>query len=151
MIPQGIERIHAYAFAYCDGLTEIIIPDSVTEIDECILLECHDLIRIRGGNYTEIPSTMITNDYELAEFVVPRSVSVIRKGALTNLATRAVYIPASVETIEAGALWTAADAVLYCEAAEQPEGWQEGWYITGGWRDGSENQIEVVWNAKMPD
>ena len=29
VIPDGVEEIEAEAFAYCDGLTSVVIPDSV--------------------------------------------------------------------------------------------------------------------------
>lgn len=51
-IPNSVERIEAYAFAYCESLTHIAIPQSVKRINERAFLACKSLtdVEISGNN-----------------------------------------------------------------------------------------------------
>ncbi|SHJ57692.1 leucine-rich repeat domain-containing protein [Pseudobutyrivibrio xylanivorans] len=49
-IPYGVESIGAYAFAYCDSLTEVVIPDSVKEISEFAFFKCGTIGEVRLPN-----------------------------------------------------------------------------------------------------
>lgn len=42
-VPDGVERIGAYAFAECAGLREVVLPDSVREIGVGAFRSCPDL------------------------------------------------------------------------------------------------------------
>ena len=48
-VPEGIQSIATVAFQECDFMTEIIIPDSVTEIGDAALPKFNNLI-CRGGD-----------------------------------------------------------------------------------------------------
>ena len=53
-IKSGTERIGYYMFGYCENLTEIIIPEGVTEIEDNVFELCHSLERL------VLPSTITT-------------------------------------------------------------------------------------------
>ena len=43
-VPEGTQRILSWAFSGCSGLTGILIPDSVTDIDPEAFLGCRDFV-----------------------------------------------------------------------------------------------------------
>ena len=105
----AMTSIPAYAFYRCVGLTDVIIPDGVTVIEECAFSGCHSLTNITiPGSVTSIgheafyntdltsiviPSGVTTVGYEafrgcsrLASIEIPDSVTFIGEGAFSNTA-----------------------------------------------------------------
>ena len=50
VIPEGVTEIKNYAFNYCRSLTSIVIPNSVTSIGSEAFSGCYDLINVVIGN-----------------------------------------------------------------------------------------------------
>lgn len=48
-LPDTLEEIGDWAFAYCDHLTEIVIPSGAVRFGKAVFLECRELKRISGG------------------------------------------------------------------------------------------------------
>ena len=105
----AMTSIPAYAFYRCVGLTDVIIPDGVTVIEECAFYRCLSLtnITIPGSvicigheafyntdlTSIVIPSGVTTVGYEafrgcsrLASIEIPDSVTFIGEGAFSNTA-----------------------------------------------------------------
>lgn len=68
-IPQGIEEIGGYAFAYCGSLTAVTIPDSVTTIGYRAFFDCESLTAVTipdsvttigGGAFAGCPNLTLT-------------------------------------------------------------------------------------------
>ena len=81
VIPEGTEKIGAYAFSFCAGLTSITIPDSVTSIGDDAFEWCTGLTSI-----TIPDSVMSIGDYafvgcsDLTSVTIPDSVTSIGEG-----------------------------------------------------------------------
>lgn len=48
-LPDTLEEIGDWAFAYCDHLTEIVISSGTVRFGKAVFLECRELKRISGG------------------------------------------------------------------------------------------------------
>ena len=46
VLPDSVTEIGDFAFAWCSGLTSIVIPDSVKHIDSDVFKECDDIVII---------------------------------------------------------------------------------------------------------
>lgn len=97
----GVTRIRDYAFYYCDSLTDITIPDSVTTIGSNAFYSCDSLTDITiPDSVTSIGDGAFCDCYSLAEVTIGNSVTTIGASAfgycdnLTN-----IVIPDSVTTI----------------------------------------------------
>ena len=82
-IPDSVTSIGSYAFRYCDSLTSITIPDSVTSIGDWAFGYCDSLT--------------------------------------------SVTIPDSVTTIGYDAFSSCSSLTIYCEAQSKPSGWSSEW------------------------
>ncbi len=81
---NGTTQIVRWIFAYCDGLEEITIPDTVTKIGNAVFYSCKNLRTVNiSGNVTEIGSSVFRECLALQEIVIPDSV--------TSIGTNAFY------------------------------------------------------------
>ena len=118
VVPNGVEKIGACAFASYDKLKRIALPASVSEIDSCAFLGCSALERVdvsrnnlyfrshRGALFSKFSSTLVfcppTNKRK--KIVVPDSVAGIVSGAFSDLAAlEEIVLPDSWLTVEANA------------------------------------------------
>ena len=104
-IGDGVERIPAYIFKDCTGLTgSVTIPNSVTDIGWYAFADCTGLTGVTlGGNVTKIEERAFNNCTGLTSIVFPDSVTDIGNWAfagctgLTN-----VKVPGRVTSISEG-------------------------------------------------
>ena len=95
------------AFARCDSLTSVVIPNSVTKIGDSAFWSCKGLTSI------DIPNSVtVIGDYafsfafvydHLTSIVIPNSVTVIGAGAFNASSLASIEIPNSVTEIGDGA------------------------------------------------
>ena len=100
-IGDGVTSIGAYAFAYCFGLTNIIIPGSVTSIETSAFRNCYGLTNIIiPGSVTSIGTYAFTYCYGFANIIIPGSVTSIEANAFNtcNRLSNAI-IPDSITSI----------------------------------------------------
>ncbi len=121
-IPYGVKTIGASAFARRFGRKTYEIPDTVEIID--------------GLAFTET---------SVERMILPSSVVQIgRSGFSDNKSLHTVWIPASVQIIEEKCFEHCSNITIYCEATEQPAGWDENWLAD------CENPT-VIWGAKLEE
>lgn len=70
-IPRSVKEISAYAFAFCEEITSITIPDSVTVINLASFRNCRKLASIHvspdNPNYTDIDGVLVYKETEELE------------------------------------------------------------------------------------
>ena len=101
IIPESVTEIGAEAFIWCDSLTNIILPKSVVKIGDFAFQRCSSLVSIIiPDGVTEIGLGVFSGCINLTTVVIPNSVKIIHPRAfksckkLTN-----VVIPDSVTEI----------------------------------------------------
>ena len=167
VIPNSVTTIGDYAFYGCSSLTSIEIPNSVTTIGDRAFYDCSNLTNIEipnsvttiGGSAfygcNKLTSVVIPNsvttigDYafldcsNLTSVVIPNSVTTIGYSAFSGCSSlTSVVIPSSVTTIGYYAFYGCSNLTIYCEASEQPKGWNSKW---------NSSNCPVVWNYKNKD
>ncbi len=103
-IPDSVTDIGDAAFAYCKNLKSITVPDSVTKFGEAVFGYCESLTNVTiPNNLKTISYGMFAYCYRLTSIKIPYGVTSIQGGAfgfcknLTN-----ITIPDSVTEIESG-------------------------------------------------
>lgn len=111
-VPDGVIKINR-AFSYCENLTDITIPDSVTEIGASAFRYCISLTDIVIPNsVTEIGEEAFYGCEKLENITIPNSVLSIGSGAFDGCESLiSITIPDSVESI-------GLDAFAYCTSLE---------------------------------
>ena len=95
VIPDTVTEIKSYAFAYCDSLTSITIPDSVTSIGNNAFYCCTSLTSITmGGSVTTIGNNAFNSCTSLT--------SVTMGGSVTTIGSYAFYYCTSLTSITMG-------------------------------------------------
>ena len=103
--PDGLLSIEDSAFYGCAGLTEIVMPDSVTHAGLYAFGLCDNLKKIQlSNNLTEIAVQLCYMCKSLEEIVIPDSVKVIGDGAVAECPLRSVSLGSGIEKIESFAL-----------------------------------------------
>ncbi len=103
---KPVVAIAAYAFAFCNSLTKITIPNSVTSIEGYAFCECSSLESIN----------------------IPNSVTNIGYFAFLDcVSLESIIIPSSVTSIGYYAFGDCNSLTIYCESASEPEGWYDVW------------------------
>ncbi|MBQ7117656.1 MAG: leucine-rich repeat domain-containing protein, partial [Clostridia bacterium] len=111
VIPEGIERIGAYAFNNNSFLKSVVLPDTLTEIGEEAFYECENLESVSFGDSLEhIYEGAFEACESLGNFTLPDSLLTIGEWAFSgNYAMTEVTIPDKVREIHLGTF-------SYCEA-----------------------------------
>ena len=100
-IPEGVESIRYYAFAYCMNLKEVRIADSVVSIGGRAFEGCESLKKVELPNgLGEIGEYTFFLCEELKAIRIPDSVRHIRKGAFYGSSLGRVSFPEGLESIE---------------------------------------------------
>ena len=141
VIPDSVTSIGYYAFDGCSSLTEIVIPDSVTSIGVSAFYDCSSLTEIViPDSVTSIGDSAFSNCTSLTEIVIPDSVTSIGGGAFYNCTSLTeIVIPDSVTSIGKNAFWSCTSLTIFCEAENQPSGWDVHW---------NSSNRPVVWGYK---
>ena len=100
-IPDGVTSIGDYAFYGCSGLTSVTIPDSVTSIGNYAFSECSGLTSVTIGNgMTSIGSWAFEGCSGLTSVTIPDSVTSIERYAFSGCSgLTSITIPDSVTSI----------------------------------------------------
>ena len=100
-IPDSVTEIDEWAFQSCSGLTEITIPNSVTEIDLGAFAFCSNLTKITlSENITELSGFIFEDCTSLPEITIPSSVTKINMEAFEDCSSLTeIIIPENVTEI----------------------------------------------------
>ena len=100
-VKEGTRIICDRAFWYCDSLSEIVIPSSVTSIGDWALNGCNSLSEIViPSSVTSIGYRAFSGCYSLSEIVIPSSVTSIGDWAFYGCDSLSeIVIPSSVTSI----------------------------------------------------
>ncbi|MDB4641251.1 leucine-rich repeat protein [Akkermansiaceae bacterium] len=103
-IPDSVTNIGHYAFKGCPSLTSITIPDSVTNIGQGTFEDCSDLTTITiPGSVTSIGRYSFKACTSLTSIMIPDSVTSIEQGAFQDCSSLiTITIPDSVTSIGQG-------------------------------------------------
>lgn len=100
-LPEGIKTIENSAFESISGLTEIVVPASVTSIGKCAFSDCENLREVVLLPQMEsIPEDMFESCGSLTTVNIPTSVKILEPGcfsACTSL--RDIHLPEGLEKI----------------------------------------------------
>ena len=101
IIPESVTNIGEHAFSCCDSLTSINIPDSVTSIGDWAFSNCNSLTSINiPDSVTTIGDFAFSRCISLKSIVIPNSVTSIGDYAFSNCNSLTnINIPDSVTTI----------------------------------------------------
>lgn len=120
----NLETISKTAFEYCENLTAIIIPDSVTSIGEHAFYRCTSLTSINiPDGVTEIGRGTFFGCENLKEIIIPDSVITIGESAFENCkGVESITIGKKVTLIEKKGFGTYSDYLktIYCKPATPP-------------------------------
>ena len=100
-----VTTIKAYAFEYCKGLTEIILPDSVKTVGTGAFYKCSSLksITISSG-ITTLSASMFSGCISLSNVIIPHNITEIKSEAFYNCSSlTSITIPKEVLIIGSGA------------------------------------------------
>ncbi|MBR2302607.1 MAG: leucine-rich repeat domain-containing protein [Clostridia bacterium] len=137
-----LQVIKRDAFASCEGLTEVLIPASVTEIQSSAFFDCGLLknLTFESGSQLQIIGSSAFSECEsLAEVLIPSSVIIIDGSAFWNCQKlKSIIIPTSV--VQMGNwIFTVEGTKIYCESMTKPVDWEETW---------CDSDCEVYWYSQ---
>ena len=102
-VPEGITAIGGYAFAYNTNIEEIVLPSTVTTLNDRAFRDTSASTVVLNEGLTNISYQAFRNASNVKEVVIPSTVTTISKEAFQNSGITALTIPASVTTLEYGA------------------------------------------------
>lgn len=106
VIGNDVRSIGNGAFSLCHGLTSVVIPDNVTSIDEDAFFYCDNLMSVKIGNgVTSIGRLAFSSCSSLTKIVIPDNVMSVGSHAFSDCSS----------------------LTIYCEAENQPSGWNSDW------------------------
>ncbi len=117
----NITILYNYDFAYCDKLTTIILPESITEIGSYTFYYCTSLssVNIPDG-VTAISGNAFSHCTSLKSITLPSNLTTIGTFAFGYTGLTSITIPESVELIDYGAFCRSYDLSRVTVNAETP-------------------------------
>ena len=151
---NSLTNIGNSAFAECSSLVSVTIPDSVTSIGSYAFRRCTSLTSITVSNdntsYKSIDGNLHSKDGKIliqyaagekdTNFTIPDCVTRIEYYAFDGCTSiTGVIIPNSVTSIGNYAFLGCTSLTIYCEAENQPSGWNSNW---------NPSNCPVIWEYK---
>ncbi|MBO5912874.1 MAG: leucine-rich repeat domain-containing protein [Clostridia bacterium] len=103
-VPAGVTSIGGYAFAYNDNIEKIILPSTVTTLNDRAFRDTTAKEVVLNEGLTNISYQAFRNATGVESVVIPSTVTTISKEAFQNSGVKTLVIPANVTTIEYGGL-----------------------------------------------
>ena len=113
-----MQVINNDAFAGCESLVSVEIPDSVTKIWSAAFDRCSNLIYVKlPKSLTEIDPFVFRKCNNLTEIVLPDALEVIEREAFADCEKLSnIYIPDSVKSIDETSFSNCNSLIIYCSA-----------------------------------
>ena len=113
-------------FSYCSSLTSIVIPGSVTDIEDDAFQGCTNLTSVTiSEGVTSIGNCMFSNCYSLTSISIPNSVTTIKELAFHGcISLTSITIPSSVTSIKGAAFyscWSLTSVISYIQKPQTLE------------------------------
>lgn len=100
VLPDTLTRIEEFAFADT-ALTGITIPESVTELGDCVFEQCSNLTSVNlPGGLTKIPAGLFRSCTNLTSIEIPKGVTRIEGEAFSWTGLTELTIPEGLTDIE---------------------------------------------------
>ena len=103
-VPAGVTSIGGYAFAYNDNIEKIILPSTVTTLNDRAFRDTTAKEVVLNEGLTNISYQAFRNATGVESVVIPLTVTTISKEAFQSSGIKTLVIPANVTTIEYGGL-----------------------------------------------
>jgi len=98
VIPEGVEKIGAYAFYECSSLRKVTLPDSVKTISQDGFSSCPMLEEINiPSSVTEIGNRAFANDKALKNIALPEGLETMGTEVFDGAGIRTITIPSTVK------------------------------------------------------
>lgn len=106
-LPNSIDSIGYKAFAYCNNITNVYIPDNVKFIEQDAFQKCKRLKAVRlPASISSLERGIFSMCYGLEEIEVPANVKVLKQDVFGGCyKLRAVQLHEGLEVIERGVFW----------------------------------------------
>lgn len=100
-IPDSVTKIKDGAFTYCEALVKVEIPESVTEIGKAAFIGCKSLSEVRlPSKIAIIADELFAKNTSLKHITIPEGVTAIGSGAFHGCESlQEIEIPKSVTSI----------------------------------------------------
>lgn len=129
-IPDSVTEIGRKAFNHCPNLTRILIPDNVTDLESEVFTSCSSATEVYiGSGITELKTSIFENCSSLTSVTIPSNVTFIGNYAFSNCTNLAsVTVEAIVPPSLASGVFddTSSNLVIYVpnvDVYRQTEGW----------------------------
>ncbi|MBQ4073779.1 MAG: leucine-rich repeat protein [Clostridia bacterium] len=101
-IPEGVTVIGSYAFAYNDNIKKIVLPSTVTTLNDRAFRDTSASEVVLNEGLTNISYQAFRNASNVTSVEIPSTVTTISKEAFQNSGIKTLTIPATVTTLEYG-------------------------------------------------
>lgn len=104
-----VTKIGGWAFAYKENFSSIVIPDSITSIEECAFEQCYGLTKVKIGSGLSVIGKGAFRCTNITSIVIPGNVKAINEAAFENCPKLSkVTIENGVQNLGFGAFCTTA-------------------------------------------
>lgn len=103
-VAEGTTHIGSYAFAYNSNIEKIVLPSTVTTLNDRAFRDTSASTVVLNEGLTNISYQAFRNALNVTEVVIPSTVTTISKEAFQNSGVTELTVPAGVTTIEYGAM-----------------------------------------------
>ncbi len=143
-IPQGVTSIWRIAFSDCKKLTEVTIPESVTEIGIAAFIRCNISRVVIPGHVKAIDYFTFYYCSNLTEVTISDGVQRIENFSFNNCRSLTqITIPASVEKI-GGKVFLSSENLTAAYGngiSKKPAGWSKDWNLID-----HGHRVKAYWN-----
>lgn len=150
VLPEGITEIPDGAFSYCWNLEKIEIPESVVSYGETAFMGCAFAEFTIPNSVTFIGEECFSQCKNLTSIIIPGSVRNLGSSVFYNcIHLKKIYISSKVQTVGELLMLNERQITIYTDADTRPKGWSPTFAEYIGYFDDPGHQ--VIWNATLED
>lgn len=149
VIGNGVTHIDEKAFHNCTSLMNVSIGNGVETIGAYAFNGCYNLktvVLTKDSSLLKIENHSFENCSNLKNITIPNSVASIGEAAFSGCTgIISITIPNGVTSIDRYAFAACNGLTIYCKNSSQPSGWHEYW---NDWSYYSVDYTPVVWDCQ---